>query len=149
VRARHAAGLPLSVLGLAPGAIVGTSSGGVFALAMVIRHRRSVRGAILHEPALVALFDDPAQTRDTVTAVIEEGMRSGGRRLALERFVRLVAGDANWDALDPSLRARMLSSADTYFEVEIGRFDTYLPDDAALATNEVPVQLIVSEASLP
>ena len=53
----------LDVLGLAPAAVFGTSSGGVFALEMVIRHPRSVLGAVLHEPALVVLFDDPAQVR--------------------------------------------------------------------------------------
>ena len=139
----------LDVLGLAPAAVFGTSSGGVFALEMVIRHPRSVLGAVLHEPALVVLFDDPAQARGIVTAAVEEGMRLGGRRLALERFVRLVAGDANWNGLDPSLRARMLSSADTYFDIEIGKFDTYLPDASALARIETPIQLVVSDGSLP
>ena len=76
-------------------------------------------GAVLHEPALVVLFDDPAPPRGIVTAAVEEGMRLGGRRLALERFVRLVAGDANWNALNFKPRARMLSSADTYFEMVV------------------------------
>ena len=128
----------LDVLGLAPAAIFGTSSGGVFALEMVIRHPLSVLGAVLHEPGLVVLFDDPAQVRGIVTAAVEEGMRLGGRRLALERFVRLVAGDANWNRLDPSLRARMLSSSDTYFDIEIGKFDTYLPDASTLARIDTP-----------
>ena len=139
----------LDVLELAPAAVFGTSSGGVFALEMLIRHPRSVLGAVLHEPALVVLFDDPAQVRGIVTAAVEEGMRLGGRRLALERFVRLVAGDANWNGLDSSLRARMLSSADTYFDIEIGKFDTYLPDASALARIETPIQLVVSDGSLP
>jgi hypothetical protein len=76
-------------------------------------------------------------------------MRLGGRRLALERFVRLVAGDAGWNMLDPSLRARMLSSAETYLEIEIGRFDTYLPDASALARIGTPIQLVVSDRSPP
>ena len=105
-------------------------------------------GAVLHEPALVVLFDDPAEARAIISAVVEEGMRSGGRPLALERFVRLVAGDANWNALEPSLRARMLSSADTYFEIEIGKFDTYLPDASALARVHTPIQLVVGDATL-
>ena len=139
----------MDVLGLAPAAIFGTSSGGVFALEMVIRHPLSVLGAVLHEPAFLVLFDDPAQARRVVTAAVEEGMRLGGRRLALERFIRLVAGDANWNALDASLRARMLSSADTYFEIEIGRFDTYLPEATTLARIDTPIQLVVSDGSLP
>ena len=49
----------LAGLGLAPAAIFGTSSAGIFAVATLIRHPESVRGAVLHEPALFALFDDP------------------------------------------------------------------------------------------
>ncbi len=41
----------LEGLGLSPAAIFGTSSAGIFALAMLIRHPESVRGAVLHEPA--------------------------------------------------------------------------------------------------
>jgi pimeloyl-ACP methyl ester carboxylesterase len=76
-------------------------------------------------------------------------MESGGRPVAFERFIRFVAGDANWERLDPSVRERMLASADTYFANEIGRFDTYLPDDETLAAIAAPVQLLVSEGSLP
>ena len=90
----------IDVLDLAPAAIFGTSSGGAFALEMVIRHPLSVLRAGPHEPALVVLFDDPAPRGGIVTAAVEEGMRLGGRRLALERFIRLVAGDANWNVLD-------------------------------------------------
>lgn len=147
-QADDAVGL-LDGLGLSPAAILGTSSAGIFALAMLIRHPESVGGAILHEPALFALFDDPHEARDTVSTLVREGMESSGRRGAFERFIRFVAGDANWDGLDPNVRARMLASADTYFENEIGRFDTYLPDDEALATIAAPVQVLVSEGSLP
>ena len=53
----------LTGLGLAPAAIFGTSSAGIFALAAVIRHPESVRGAVLHEPALFALYDNPDGVR--------------------------------------------------------------------------------------
>ena len=36
----------------------GTSSGGTFALCLLVRHPENVRGAILHEPGLYALVDD-------------------------------------------------------------------------------------------
>jgi pimeloyl-ACP methyl ester carboxylesterase len=35
-----------------PAAIFGTSSGGNFALCLLIGHPKAVRGAILHEPGL-------------------------------------------------------------------------------------------------
>jgi pimeloyl-ACP methyl ester carboxylesterase len=51
----------LDALDLAPGVVFGTSAGGLFALCVLIRHPEAVRGAILHEPALFSLFDDPAR----------------------------------------------------------------------------------------
>jgi pimeloyl-ACP methyl ester carboxylesterase len=139
----------LDALGLAPAAVFGTSSGGIFALAMLLRHPRAVRAALLHEPALFTLFDDPEQARITVTEAVTAGMEAGGPPAAFEAFIRFVAGDANWEHLDPSVRERMLASAGTYFSKEIGRFDTYLPDDETLADIAAPVQLLVGEDSLP
>jgi pimeloyl-ACP methyl ester carboxylesterase len=139
----------LHALGLAPAAVFGTSSGGIFALAMLIRHPQAVRAALLHEPALFTLFDDPQEARSTVTEVVTAGMEAGGPPAALENFIRLVAGDANWEQLDPTVRERMLASAGTYFGNEIGRFDTYLPDDDTLASIPAPIHLLVSDDSLP
>jgi pimeloyl-ACP methyl ester carboxylesterase len=139
----------LDALGLARAEVFGTSSGGVFTLSLLIRHPQAVRAAILHEPALFSLFDDPQEVRNTAGVLVREGMESGGPSLALERFVRFVAGDANWERFEPSLRQRMLATADTYFGVEIGRFDAWLPDDEALAAIAAPVQVLVSEHSHP
>ena len=57
-QADHAAGLlrMRSEPGLR--AVFGTSSGGVFALCLIVRYPGSVRGAILREPGLYALVDD-------------------------------------------------------------------------------------------
>jgi pimeloyl-ACP methyl ester carboxylesterase len=119
----------LDALGLAPAVVFGTSSGGIFALATVQHHPEAARAAILHEPALFTLFDDPHGARTTVTKVVADGMQEGGPATAFERFIRLVATDDNWERLDPRVRQRMLASAGTYFEKEVGRFDTYLPED--------------------
>src|SRR5690242_16997076 len=56
----------LAGLGLAPAAIFGTSSAGIFALAAAIRWPQSVRGAVLHEPALFRLFADPQSVRESL-----------------------------------------------------------------------------------
>jgi pimeloyl-ACP methyl ester carboxylesterase len=49
----------LHALGLAPAGIFGTSSGGIFALTMLIRHQQAVRAARLHERALFTPFEAP------------------------------------------------------------------------------------------
>lgn len=139
----------LEALGLAPAAIFGTSSAGIFALAAVIRHPQSVRGVVLHEPALFSLFDDPTGVRESLRRLIEDAMEAGGPATALERFVRFAAGDANWERLEPAVQKGMLASADTYFGVESGAFDSYLPDDETLASITTPNQLIVSAHSHP
>ena len=94
----------LAGLGLAPAAIFGTSSAGIFALAALIRHPESVRGAVLHEPALFALFDDPKDVRNRLTQLVKEGMEAGGPARAFERFLRFGAGDANWERLEPGVQ---------------------------------------------
>jgi pimeloyl-ACP methyl ester carboxylesterase len=137
----------LAGLGLAPAAIFATSSAGIFALAAVIRHPESVRGAVLHEPAMLALFDDPDDVRKSLTELVPEGMKAGGPSKAFERFLRFAAGDANWERLQPDVQRRMLASADTYFGVESGVFDSYLPDDETLASIAIPIKLVVSEES--
>ena len=45
-------------LAVGPLAVVGTSSGGNFALRMLTRHPAMVRGAVLHEPGVYAVLDD-------------------------------------------------------------------------------------------
>lgn len=139
----------LHALGLAPAAVFGTSSGGIFALATLLRHPQAVRSAVLHEPALFALVDDPAAARIKVTEVITPAMEAGGPMAAFETFLRFVAGDATWERLDATVRERMLASAGTYFSKEIGRFDTYLPDDQAVTDIGAPVHLLVGEDSHP
>jgi pimeloyl-ACP methyl ester carboxylesterase len=139
----------LAGLGLAPAAIFGTSSAGIFALAAVIRRPESVRGAVLHEPALFRLFDDPQEVRDRLTRLVMEGMEAGGPAAGFERFLRFAAGDANWERVEPGVQKTMLASANTYFGVESGAFDSYLPDAQTLASITVPIELVVSAESHP
>jgi pimeloyl-ACP methyl ester carboxylesterase len=76
-------------------------------------------------------------------------LAAGGPPVALERFCRFAAGDANWQALEPDLRRRMLTNAETFFRIELPTIDSYLPDAATLAAVQTPVQLLVSEQSAP
>jgi pimeloyl-ACP methyl ester carboxylesterase len=139
----------LAGLGLAPAAIFGTSSAGIFALAAAIRRPESVRGAVLHEPALLRLFDDPDEVRASLTRLVREAMEAGGTTAGLERFLRFAGGDANWERLEPGVQKTMLASATTYFGVESGAFDAYLPDDQTLASITTPIELLVSTQSHP
>ncbi len=103
----------LTALGMGPAAVFGTSSGGTFALCLLVRHPESVRGLILHEPGLYALVDDFDAVRGPVRALVDEAMAAGGPAAAVERFWRYVAGDDSWDRLTPALRERLRATART------------------------------------
>ena len=139
----------LEALGVGPSAIFGTSSGGNFALCLLVRHPGWVRGAILHEPALYALVDDFDAVRGPVRALVQEAMQAGGPPAAVERFWGYVAGEAGWNRLAPALRERLRATASTLFGVEHGTYELYMPDDQTLTSLAAPVRLLVSEDSLP
>jgi pimeloyl-ACP methyl ester carboxylesterase len=139
----------LDVLGTGPAAVFGTSSGGNFALCLMVRHPGWVRGAILHEPGLYALVDDFDAVRGPVRALVQEAMEAGGPPAAVERFWCYMAGDAAWDRVAPPLRERLRATASTLFEVELGTYELYLPGRQALAALSAPVRVLVSEDGLP
>jgi pimeloyl-ACP methyl ester carboxylesterase len=146
-QADDAAGL-MRALELPPAAVFGSSSGAICALSLLIRHPELVRGAILHEPPMLSVLERPDDVRAAVELLVEAGMAAGGRRAALERFWRFVAGDANWEGLEPGLRERMLGNAKTFLSVE-RTLESYRPDDATLAAIAMPVQVLLSEQSHP
>jgi pimeloyl-ACP methyl ester carboxylesterase len=139
----------LEALETGPAAVFGTSSGGAYALCLVIRHPAAVRGAILHEPGMYALLDDPDAVRAPLRTLVREAMEAGGAPVAVERFWRYVAGDDGWTKLAPTLRERLKASAGTFFDIELGTYERYLPDDEAFAAIQAPMRLLVSTDSLP
>ena len=147
-QAEDAAAL-LDALGTGPAAVFGTSSGGTFALCLLIRHPEAVLGAILHEPALYALVDDFDTVRAPVRALAQEALEAGGPPAAVERFWCYVAGEAGWNRLAPALRERLRATAGTLFGVELGTYELYLPGGQALAAMAARLRLLVSEESLP
>jgi pimeloyl-ACP methyl ester carboxylesterase len=139
----------LTALELGPAAVFGNSYGAIFALNLVIRHPEVVRGAILHEPPLISVLERPEETQAAVGGAVEKGMASGGPPAAVESFIRFAAGDANWERLEPDLRERMQGNGETLFDIEMGKFEDYRPDDATLGAVSVPVEVLVSEESAP
>jgi pimeloyl-ACP methyl ester carboxylesterase len=146
-QADDAAGL-LGTLELAPAAVFGTSSGAICALSLLIRHPELVRAAILHEPPMLSVIERGDDVLVAIAGLIDAGVATGGPPAGLEAFWRFVAGDANWGALDPGLRERMLGNAETFLTVE-RTLESYRPDDATLAAIAVPVQVLLSEDSPP
>lgn len=140
----------LNALGTGPAAVFGTSSGGTFALCLLVRHPEAVRGAILHEPGLYALVDD----FDAVGAP-NKGLGpggEGGRRAVRRGRALLVLHRRGRERLEPAgaaLRERLRATASTLFEIELGTYERYLPDEETLAALSAPERLLVSEDGLP
>ena len=76
-------------------------------------------------------------------------METGGAPAATEPWWRYVAGDDSWTKLEPALRERMRASAHTLFEIELGTYERYLPDDETLAAIAPRVRLLISTEGLP
>ena len=139
----------LRALELAPAAVFGTSNGAIYALSLLIRDRKVVSAAILHDPPMFAALEQPEPVREALRGLIEEGMAAGGPPVVLERFWRFAAGDDNWEALDSDLRQRMLGNAETCFDIELWATVDYLPDAATLEGITTPTHLLGTTPTPP
>lgn len=143
-----AAGL-IEALGIAPAAIFGTSAGAIIGLDLLIRYPELMRGAILHEPPMIAGMANPEEVMGAIRQVVEAGMQRDGSRGGCETFFRFVAGDEAFENLDPHLRERMLGNGEVFLSTEMGAFEPYQPDEAALTAVEAPVRIMVGPESAP
>jgi pimeloyl-ACP methyl ester carboxylesterase len=147
-QSEDAAGL-IEALGIAPAVIFGSSVGAIIGLDLLIRYPELVRGAILHEPPMIAGMSNPEEVMGAIQQVVEGGMQRGGSRGGCETFFRFVASDEAFENLDPHLRERMLGNGETFLGTEMGAFEPYQPDEAALTAIEVPVRVMVGPESAP
>lgn len=145
-QADDAAGL-LAALNHAPALVYGNSSGAIIALNLLLRHPESVRGAILHEPPLLSILDQPEDALVPVQPKINQAMAEGKPSQAVEVFLRFAIGDANFERMDEQFRTRLLGNGETLFGLEFGHFESYRPEDSTLAAVEVPVQVMAGEES--
>jgi pimeloyl-ACP methyl ester carboxylesterase len=132
----------MRALGLAPAVVFGTSMGAAILLGMTHRHPDVMRGAIAHEVPLPHVLPDGDGVVAALKAMVEEGLATVGPRGTMERFVRLNAGDANFENLDPSLRERMLGNGEVFFSIELPAAVSYRPDGDALARCAVPMLVV-------
>ena len=126
--------------------VFGTSGGAEIALELLTRHPEAVRGAIIHEPPLLALL--PHQDGPNPLEPIFEQARTDPRA-ALDAFVRVNSSDTAWEGLEPATRERMLDNAVNLFQREIAEFLSYTPDPEVLRALKVPVVLLRSREGLP
>jgi pimeloyl-ACP methyl ester carboxylesterase len=131
-------------LGLAPAVVFGTSGGGDILLDLLARRPAVLRGAIVHEPALVALAD---AGDDPLGPIVE--LADTDPRAAMEAFHRLNTSDATFEALDPRLRERILRNRAGFFTQQLPAYRAFLPDVDRIRVSGVPLRLVVSADGTP
>jgi pimeloyl-ACP methyl ester carboxylesterase len=141
-QADDAAGL-LRKLVTEPATVYGTSNGAAVALELALRHPAVASRAILHEMPLLTALADPGPVSAMLGDIIGSAMAAGGPPAALDAFLRFAYGDALVDAWPSELRARLLANADMVFAIELPAFQTYRPDEAALAAQHPSLEVAV------
>jgi esterase len=134
-------------LGLAPAIVFGSSGGGDITLELVARRPELVRGAIVHEPALVALAGEADAGDVDLQPMIE--LAAADPRRAMETFVREHTSDATFESLDPQLRERILANGAHFFSRELAAFARFVPDSERIRAGGVPLRVLVSRAGTP
>jgi pimeloyl-ACP methyl ester carboxylesterase len=143
----------LTTLGLAPATVFGSSSAGLIALDLAIRHADHLRGAILHESGIFACLP-PAYVEEQLggfSAMIEQAVATGGPRAGQQTLLGALAGEGGFESLaTESLRTRWLSNAELVFGTEFpNMLMTYRPSGDAITMIRVPVQVMRAEDSVP
>lgn len=132
----------IEALGLAPAIVFGTSAGGNIALELTGQRPDVVRGALIHEPALITLAPDPEAEAAEFQPLLELAARDP--REAMETFLRTVTSDTTFEGLDPELRERMLGNGAHFFASELDPISTYVPDADRLRAAGVAVCALAS-----
>jgi pimeloyl-ACP methyl ester carboxylesterase len=139
----------IEALDFTPAAVFGNSGGAIIGLDLVIRRPNLLRGALLHEPAMFSVLSNPEEVMGPLQQAVEGGMRVGGPRGGSAAFLRFFVGDEAFENMDAQLRERMLGNAEIFFGLELDAIGPYRPDEASLATVEVPVRVMAGSESPP
>jgi pimeloyl-ACP methyl ester carboxylesterase len=134
-------------LELTPAIVFGTSGGGDIALELLARRPELVGGAIVHEPALIALAGEAEAGDPEWQALVE--LAAVDPRHAMEGFVRKHTSDATFEALDPQHRERILGNGAHFFSQELAAFGGYVPDADSIRASEVRLRVLVSRDGTP
>jgi pimeloyl-ACP methyl ester carboxylesterase len=129
----------IKALGISPSAVFGTSGGALILLQLVASHPEVLRGAIVHEPAMLANMPGADEMVKGIRAFMEENMSKGGPRYVLEHFLPQVAGENAFKNLEPELRERMLGNANVLVTIEMMAFASYAVDLNRLRKVGVPL----------
>jgi len=142
----------LKATGHEPAVVFGSSSGGLTALDLLLRHPEVVQGTVLHEPSVFTCLPQEFVRKqfEELNPMIEQALASGGPRAALQMLLGAWAGDEGLEAVEPTLVERWLANADLMFGYEFPEMLLgYQPDPEAIAAVKVPVKVMRATDSMP
>ena len=145
-QAKDLAGL-VETLDLAPAVALGNSWGALIALCTALEHERVLRGAVLHDPALMTVLKNPEEAQAALRPVWE-AMTEGGPPAATKAFVEFAFGE-QLRALPDEVVARMLDNADVLFGIEFESLGAWRPEEERVRAVSVPVGLLAGKESPP
>jgi len=137
----------LGALRCTPAAVFGGSIGALTALSLLLHHPSVLTKVIIHEPPLLAGLDDPAEGMVDLRRVVAAGKAAAGLSGGREAFLRASLGDANYEAVPPDYRRRLLAGAATFLIHEFDRFEWYHPAEEQLASVQNPVAVLAGRES--
>jgi pimeloyl-ACP methyl ester carboxylesterase len=135
----------ITAVGLRKVSVFGTSWGALIALDLALRHSDLVHTAVIHEAPLFAVLPDAAEIAERRRALVSSALAAGEYGAAFAGLVQSNNGNV-LDAMDGALRERLLANAQTFFELELPGFGTYLPSAGALAAPSC--RIVVSAGEL-
>lgn len=133
-----------------PVSVLGTSSGAIVALDLLVRHPERLRTVVAHEPQTVGVLPDAerhgALFADVVAAYRSEGLGAAmgvmgagiGAELPSEDR-ELAEGESPYPA---DVMARVMGNMPFFLERELRQFSSYVPDVTALAAG--PARLVLA-----
>jgi pimeloyl-ACP methyl ester carboxylesterase len=133
-------------LGLAPVAVYGHNAGASIVLELVIRHPALLRGAVVHEPPLATVLEDPGAAMAYLDLALKEA--GHGPRAMYAAFVH-AQEPALSDGAHLRMRERLLAYAERFTPEEAEVFAGYRPDEALLSRKTVPFLVVKGSRSSP
>jgi pimeloyl-ACP methyl ester carboxylesterase len=135
----------IEALGIGPAAVFGTSGGALILLQLLTSRPDVLRGAVVHEPAMLTNMPGGEDMVKGIRAFLEENMAKGGPRYVLEHFLPQVAGETAFRNLDPALRERMLGNASVLVTIEMQAFASMAADIGKLSKVKIPLIVAAGE----
>jgi hypothetical protein len=112
---------------------------------LALRHAEVLSGAIFHEPPYAEVTSSTEQIGTRIRQLIGDGMVQGGPPMAMELFLRWVAGDETFQSLAPDFRTRLLANGEVFFGLEMEGIVAYLPTLEQLARVRLPCVVAAGE----